>query len=173
MSVTLYQFFHRQIENGFGKKGISEPATVDYVSDVLTRFARTSALYALTDGERPLETVAQFLIEHQRTEETQPPDRSRQVLIMRHLGEYTLFMCGLFRERLQSNGQLSHYRDHGRTAFWQSADFEHNPHRARVFRRLYFDFERVSNAIDYIRTEQFPVAPYGQKISPLTAVWRL
>ncbi|MHB1585570.1 MAG: hypothetical protein ACYCRH_02500 [Acidiferrobacteraceae bacterium] len=174
MSVTLYQFFHRQIEHGFGKKGIAEPATVDYVSDVLTRFAHTSALYPLSDSERSLESVAQFLMEHQRAQETQPPDHSRQVLIMRHLGEYTLFMCGLFRERLQAKGQLRYYRDHGRSAFWQSADFEHNPGRARVFRRLYFDFERVSNAIDYIRTDQFPLASRGPALEgPLTAVWRL
>ncbi|MHB1951317.1 MAG: hypothetical protein ACYCQK_07555 [Acidiferrobacteraceae bacterium] len=174
MSVTLYQFFHRHVERGFGRKGITEPATVDYVSDVLTRFAHTSALYPLDDGKRSLDTVIQFLLEQQRARESQPPDHSRQVMIMRHLGEYTLFMCGLFRERLQSNGQLRHYRDHGRTAFWQSADFEHNPRTAGVFRRLYFDFERVSNAIDYVRTHQFPMVPRGGPgEGPLTAIWRL
>lgn len=170
MSVTLYQFFHRQVQHGFGARGITEPSTVEYVSDLLTRFAHTSALYAATnDGQQPLETIAQFLYAWRRAQEH--GETGGQALIMRHLGEYTLFMSGLFRDRIKSRGQLNYYLDHGRSAFWTSAGFERNPRQARLFRRLYFDFERVSNALDHIRRDQLPLS--REAVNPLAAMWHL
>ncbi|HET9122913.1 MAG TPA: hypothetical protein VFN52_05360 [Acidiferrobacteraceae bacterium] len=169
---TLYQFFRRKVEQGFGESGIREAGTVDYVSDLLTRFAHTSALYAPDSRGRPLESVVQHLTEHAEGE-AERRDRSRQVFIMRHLGEYTLFMSGLFRARLQARAQLGYYVDHGRSAYWTVADFEHNQSRARVFRRLYFDFERISDALDRLWHEHLPLTPTGRPGEPLAIVWRL
>lgn len=171
MSVTLYHFFHRHVQHGFGARGITEPSTIEYVSDLLTRFAHTSALYATTDNDgRPMETVAQFLCAWRRAQDH--GETGGQALIMRHLGEYTLFMSGLFRDRIKSRGQLNYYLDHGRSAFWASAGFERNPGQARLFRRLYFDFERVSNALDCLRRDQLPLAQEAVR-NPLTAMWHL
>ena len=175
LAPSLYQFFHRQVQHAFGARGLGEPETVDYVSDVLTRFAHTSALYALhdTDGT-PLEYIAQMLLERQKAEgEGGARDRSRQATITRHVGEYSLFMSGLFRERLQKAGRLNYYLDHGRSAYWQSADMEINPKRSQVFRRLYFELERVSRTLDYIRRVQFPLDIDERDLNtPLVAVWR-
>jgi len=175
---TLYQFFRRHIQQGFKEHGLAaEPATVEYVSDILTRFARTPNLYAVHDADgAPLEHLGQFLIEYRRAQglEEAPADRSRQVLLTRHLGEYALFMSGLFRERLQARGQLGYYLDHGRSAFGQSADFEANPKRAQVFRRLYLNFEPISGTLNYIRRAQFPMkSPVLALESPLVALWRM
>lgn len=172
---SLYQFFRRQVQHGFGERGLAEPATVDYVSDILARFAETSALYPIQDADgASLEYIAQFLAEYQRAQggDQAPENRPRQAAIVRHLGEYTLFMSGLFRERLQARGQLGYYMDHGRSAFWQSADFERNPGRAQLFRRLYFNFERISGALDYVRRVQFPLKTVPSKDAPLLAMWR-
>ncbi|HLQ24428.1 MAG TPA: hypothetical protein VK138_00960 [Acidiferrobacterales bacterium] len=175
---TLYQFFRRHIQQGFKEHGLAaEPATVEYVSDILTRFARTPNLYAVHDADgAPLEHLGQFLIEYRRAQglEEAPADRSRQVLLTRHLGEYALFMSGLFREHLQARGQLGYYLDHGRSAFGQSADFEANPKRAQVFRRLYLNFEPISGTLNYIRRAQFPMkSPVLALESPLVALWRM
>ena len=104
-TVNLYQFFRHQLQQGFGKHGLTEPETVDYVSDILTRFAHTRSLYALRDSDGlPLEYIADMLAEIYGNSGTgnQLPDRSRQATVIRHIGEYTLFMSGLFRERLHS-----------------------------------------------------------------------
>lgn len=170
---SLYQFFRRHIQQGFGERGLAEPATVDYVSDVLTRFAQTSALYALRDATgAPLEHIAKILAEAEPAAEDARPNRARRASVMRYLGEYTLFMSGLFRERVQARGQLSYYMDHGRSAYWQSADFEMNPRRAQLFRSLYTEFERVSGALDYVRREKFPMTP-ALTDTPLAALWRI
>lgn len=172
---TLYQFFRRHVQRGFGEHGITEAATVDYVSDMLARFADTSALYPLRDrDDEPLERVAQFLVELQRAQGwgEDAPDRGREVALTRHLAEYALFMSGLFRDRLQARGQLAYYANHGRSAFRQSADYERNGKRAQVFRRLYFDFDRAARSLDHIRRAQFPL-PSATENGPLVALWRM
>lgn len=167
---TLEQFFRRQIEQGFHRCGLAEPHLLDYVSDLLTRFSRTSAVFSL--GDKSLDTVAEHLLEFRDAEESSPrPDRARQASVMRHLGEYTLFMSGLFRERVRSRGQLGYYVDHGRSAYGTSAEFEPNPGRARVFWRLYREFEQVSDALDLLRHRQLPMAG-GRREDVVFAMWR-
>ncbi|HUW97685.1 MAG TPA: hypothetical protein VMV40_02425 [Acidiferrobacter sp.] len=169
MTPTLYQFFHRHIQHGFGRAGIAEPTTVAYVSDLLTRFAHTDALYPINDSEqRPLTTLVQFLVEQRAA---QAKGHGHDMVVVRHLAEYTLFMSGFFRDRLRARGQLSYYADHGRSAFGQSADLEKNTGQARVYWRLQHDFGRVAETLDDIRHHQLPL-PAGAFDQPLTALWR-
>ncbi len=175
LAPNLYQFFQRQVQQAFGAQGLDQPGTVEYVSEVLTRFADASELYALRDTNgAPLEYIAQMLCEREKAEgDGARGDRSRQVSITRHVGEYTLFMSGIFRERVEKAGRLKYYLEHGRSAYWQSADFEINPKRAQVFRRLYFNLEKISNALDYIRRVQLPLdIERPERNTPLVAVWR-
>jgi hypothetical protein len=173
----LYQFFRRQLQHGFGEQGLAEPATVDYVSDVLTRFAHTRALYLIQDAEgAPIETVAGLLTEWHRSQgwDDAAPDRAREALVVRHLGEFTLFMSGLFRDRLRSRGQLAYYISQGRGAFWRCASNEHNPHQAQVFRRLYGNFDRIADVLDHIRRSRLPLSSTEDRVvSPLHALWRI
>ncbi len=171
----LYQFFRRQLQHGFVEQGLAEPATVDYVSDVLTRFTHTRAFYLIENAEgAPIETIAGLLAEWHRTQgwDDATPNRSREALVVRHLGEFTLFMSGLFRERLRARGQLSYYIAQGRSAFWRCASSEHNPRQAQVFRGLYGNFDRVADALDHIRHHHLPlVSTDEQRLHPLNALW--
>lgn len=169
---SLYQFFRHQLQHGFQAHGLKgAPPTVDYVSDMLARFAHTRTAYALHDDDgRPLEHIVDMLVAFARTEE-QGRARTREGAIVRHIGEYTLFMSGLFRERVAARGELNYYVAQGRSAYWRSADYEINPARRQLFRRLYQDFAPISDILDYVRRVQFPVrtdAPHD----PLAAYWR-
>ncbi|BAU47092.1 hypothetical protein SVA_0511 [Sulfurifustis variabilis] len=167
---TLHQFFRHQLEQGFQARGLGKSEAVDYVSDVLTRFAQTRALYSLRDDEgRPLEHIVDMLTACQQAQEA----GSRAAVessIVRHIGDYTLFMTGLFRERVEARGELDYYTAHGRTAFWRSADFEINPNRRRLYRQLYQDFEPISDILDYLRRVQFPLQARSENL--LAAFWR-
>ena len=176
LSPTLYQFFRRHLQHAFGERGLAEPATVDYVSEVLTRFAHTPELYAVKDTDgTPLEHIAQFMLELRRAQgdDDRAADSARQALITRHVGEYSLFMSGLFRERLAARGQLNYYLDHGRSAYWHTADFEPNPRLSQVFRRLYFNLEKISGALDHMRRVQFPLDAASKAAAPGQALWRM
>lgn len=170
---TLYQFFRHQLTHDFAAHGLTEPATVDYVSDVLTRFAQTRALYAMTDAEgRPLEHVVDFLSAW-RDDETGRVDRARGRSILRHLGEYTLFMSGFFRERLTVRGELDYYLAQGANAYGQCADGELHPGRRHLFQRLHDNFVRVADALDEMRRARFPLRVPATAENMVAALWRV
>jgi hypothetical protein len=154
---TLYQFFHHQLDRGFAAHGLRAPAEVDYVSDMLTRFTETRALYALRDeDDRPLEHIVDMLAAG-RAAQDEGRDRARGRTVARHLAEYALFMTGLFRARLKARGQLAYYESQGRTAYWQCADYERHPHNRQLYRRLGHDFGPISDVLDHLRRVQWPL----------------
>lgn len=170
---TLYQFFRHQLSHGFAARGLAEPATVDYVSDVLTRFAQTRALYAITDAHgRPLEYVVDFL-SASRDDETHSANRGRGHPILRHLGEYTLFMSGLFRERLSARGELGYYLVQGASAYGQCADRELHPGRRHLFHRIHDNFARIADTLDDMRRARFPLRVPATAENMVAALWRV
>lgn len=169
----LYPFFHRHLQLGFDACGLNQPALVDYVSDLLTRFARVNAFYALRDSDgRPIETMVGLLLAQQAPvidkPSTQGPARER--LVLRHMADYALFMSGLFRERLKHRGQISYYREHGRNAFARCARLETNPNHARLLLRMGHDFEPITDALDVVWHRRLPLAS-ASSTSPLAALW--
>jgi hypothetical protein len=167
---SLYQFFRHQVSHGFHRHGITEPATVDYVSDILARFAQARQLHALQDTNgRPLEYIVDMLEAWQQSQGGRG-SFARGRFILRHLGEYTLFMSGLFRERLKTRGELDYYLAHGSSAYWRCADNEVNPRQRQVYWQLHADFGLISSTLDKIRREQFPLPPSAENV--LTAFWR-
>lgn len=170
---TLYQFFRHQLGHGFAAHGLTEPATIDYVSEVLTRFAQTRELYAITDSEgRPLEHVVDFLAAA-LADETSRIDRTRGRSIWRHLGEYTLFMSGLFRDRLTARGELNYYIAQGAGAYAQCASCELHAGRRQLFGRLHANFARVADTLDDMRRERFPVSMSATANNMVAALWRV
>lgn len=173
---SLQQFFRHQLQHGFRACGLSETGTIDYVSEVLARFAHTRLLYALRDADgRPLEYIVDMLAAWQQAQEGGrggARHSARAAPIMRHVGDYTLFMSGLFRERLAARGELDYYMAHGRSAFRHSADHESNPARRQTYRRLYEDFTPISDVLDYLRRVQFPLAARTGSDDLLGAYWR-
>ena len=176
LAPGLYQFFRRQLQHGFRERGLAEQATVDYVSEVLTRFSHTHALDLIRNADgASVETIAGLLGEWRRAQgwDDSRTDRPREALIVRHIGEFTLFMSGIFQQRLRARGQLAYYISHGRGAFWHCASHEHNPGQAQTFRRLYGNFDRIAGALDHIYHHQLPLSgSAASEQSPLAALWR-
>lgn len=170
----LYPFFRRHVQSGFGEQGLAQPALVDYVSELLTRFAKTSTLFPFQHADgRPVETIAGLLLAWQTSpgnDAATAPRNTRDALVLHHVADYALFMSGVFRERLRHRGQIGYYRDHGRNAFARCARLEPDPRRASVFRRVGNDFEPISNALDQLWRRRLPVAPDAE-LSPLAALW--
>ena len=77
----LYLFFRRHVQQGFGEQGFAQPALVDYVSELLTRFARVNVLFPFHNADgRPIETIAGLLMEWQAVlgNDTARPGRARE-----------------------------------------------------------------------------------------------
>jgi hypothetical protein len=169
----LYPFFRRHVQQGFGEHGLAQPALVDYVSELLARFARMNVLLPFHDADgRPIETIAGLLMQWQAmlSNDMAKPGRPRETLVLHHIADYALFMSGVFRERLKYRGQIAYYRDQGQSAFARCARFEPNPQRAAVLRRVSRDFEPISNALDRLWHRRLPMP--ACEASPLAALWR-
>jgi len=169
---TLYQFFRQQLNNSFATRGLGEPATVEYVSEVLTRFADARALHAVSAARgQPLEYVVDYLLEEHGGDRR--PDRARRRSILCHLGEYTLFMSGLFRDRLKTRGELNYYLAQGANAYLRCADVEPQTGRRQLFRRLHQNFTRIADALDDMRRTRLPMPAATGADSVIAAWWRL
>jgi hypothetical protein len=169
---TLHQFFRHQISQGFASHGLSEPNTIDYISEVLARFAQTRALYAVADADgRPLEHIVDFLCAA-RDDGARPTDRARRRSVMCHLGEYTLFMSGLFRERLRRRGELKYYMEQGSTAYGECAGVEPQASRRQLFQRVHRDFVRIADTLDDMRHDQLGLSLPANAENLVTALWR-
>ena len=151
----LRRFFQRLVAPSFGMLGLGRRELIEYVVDLLTRFARSDQLYRLRDdGGQPLETVTELLIEMAREWDSPTPYRfERDLEIRRQCGDYALFMSGLFRAHVEDRELLGYYLEQGRSAYLAVAEHLHLALAAdaAVFRELADEFEPLSGALDYMR----------------------
>lgn len=171
---SLQQFFRHQLQHAFRARGLNEPSTTEYVAEVLARFGQTRFFYALRDADgRPLEYIVDMLIAWQQAQTGGRADRARERAVANHIGDYTLFMSGLFRERLAARGELDYYVANGRSAFWRSADYEPNPARRETYRQLYQEFNPISDVLDHLRRVQLPLHGRAGADKVLAGYWRM
>ena len=154
-SSGLRGFFSRMVTSSFGALGMGDRAIMDYAADMLARFARTDQLYRIRDAQRrPIETIAELLLELGRqTEPDVPYAFDRDVEIRRHCGDYALFMSGTFRAYVERHSSLDYYLTEGRQAYRSVAELKELALApdSRLFRALSADFEHLSGALDYMR----------------------
>src|SRR5262245_5141145 len=139
-----------------------------YLADLLTRFARTEALYSVRElPTHRLETVADSLRAIQRAWdwETRDFNPESERALRRHIGDYTLFMTGVFREYVERLAVTGYYEHEGRRAYRfvsETARVGGRPD-GPLFRRLSDRFEQYAGALSYtrkvyFRSEQWPPA---------------
>jgi hypothetical protein len=156
-SPTLAQFFRHQLARVFADDGLTDPSALDYVSDLLARFARPQALYPYAIDGRPLEHLVDLWSLYRAAQSDARGGQTRAHQVLHHLGEYSLFMSGLFRERLRRRGELEYYLDQGASAYSHCADREPLPPRRSLFHRLHRNFRVVSSSLDRLRRQHWPL----------------
>jgi hypothetical protein len=169
------RFFERVVRQALGDLRLGGPTEGAYLAALLTRFARADELYAIRDAAgRPLDSVAGLLIEAERAWDFQAADFDpfRERRVRQHVGDYALFMTGLFREHVERRAGTAYYIRQGQRAYQAVADFERSALRpeARLFAALAAGFERYAAALAYLKRVYFRP---GDAPSPLQPVLRL
>jgi hypothetical protein len=97
----LLLFFGSLTEKSFTEHlGWPEFRVTAYLTDLLVRFIHTDELYKIKNKDaQPLNAVVDLLLESEIMFEAESLDREQDV--HRHIGDFTLFMAGLFPERLR------------------------------------------------------------------------
>jgi len=160
LSPPLFRFFKRLVHQTFCQLAIGDEKIIDYTSDMLTRFVRTDNLYKLKDpAGRRLESVVDMLMEANRCWELQSEYFSpfREKEIYRHIGDYTLFMTGIFREYVVRRSVMRFYMQEGSRAYLSVGEFERllNKPESRIFETLSKNFEFYAGALYFMKQLYF------------------
>jgi hypothetical protein len=134
---------------------------------MLTRFARADNLYPRGTVMPRLETVVDMLLEIQHVWQDESPDfrPEHELTVRRHIGDYTLFMTGLFPEylrRLKAAGPIYHkdflvdYVKTGKRSYAIVAEHtgcESDGKTGPLFQKLSENFELCVTGLGFVRTE--------------------
>jgi hypothetical protein len=141
---------------------LEEPQVATYVAAVLADFARTENLYRIRNAEgKRLEDVGEMLVESNPLLEAASFDREREV--RKHVGDYTLFMTGLFHENVariqqRQRPRLEAFVDFvqaGKESYAVVSSFNQFEYReeAPLFRRLSENFELCVVGLNLVKQE--------------------
>ncbi|HVG01533.1 MAG TPA: hypothetical protein VM842_01530 [Nitrospira sp.] len=163
-SHPLRQLFGALTEKSFTEHlGWPDLNVTEYVSNLLVEFAHSDQLYKIKNKQdRALDSVVEMLFESEVLLEAQSFDREREV--HRHIGDFTLFMTGLFPEylrRLKTASLIYHQdflvdymkagkRSYGLVAEYGSYDSDQD---SPLFRKLSENFELCVTALAFVRSD--------------------
>jgi hypothetical protein len=163
--VELRRFFDRVIRASFHDLALDGDPVAPYLTDLLTRFARTENLHPRAIALPRLDSVVDMMLEIQAVWEVDTPDfrPEHEVNVRRHIGDYTLFMTGIFPERVQREvGTTTFYIVQGKRAYRFVSEHARASGRGAPapYQRLAEHFESYAGALDYARRVHFFEAPH-------------
>ena len=150
-------------QNLAGKLGYEDPDVIGYLTDLLTDFTHIDNVYKIRNvSGRRVEEVAEMLLEGDLLHRAASIDREHEV--HKHIGDYTLFMAGLFPEAVQrcrtrrvllSRDALIDYVKTGKRSYHIVAEFTfgHHGQVAPLYRKLSEQFELFVFGLGYIRSD--------------------
>jgi len=154
-TTSLKSYFSKIVNMSFLDLGKAEQddKTAIYITDMLTEFARTERLYKITDSEgRKVQTIVDMLLENQKN-----TNENTQRELRKYVGDFSLFMSGIFRDYLDKNSHLSYYVNEGMKSYFvvSRLDLEMGKGDPIIFNKLSRDFEFYSGVLDYMRKVYF------------------
>jgi len=161
-SNPLQQFFQEMVGHTYGEAGIRNAEVQDYVANLLAEFHEADTLYKIRNAEgRPLHDVGEMLLEADPIFGAAPSfDRERQV--RKHIGDYSLFLTGMFPESLNHHhlgkARLEDAVDFvraGKESYYIVSKFEHFEYAkvAPLFRWMSQQFEQLVYGLNQMKNE--------------------
>jgi hypothetical protein len=153
LKVSAAFYFYILTRRVLRRASLDERALTDYVAAVLLAFSHINQLHA--PGETQVTTRSFTYISDLMTQiSASPPEQA--FLLRTHMASYTLFLSGMFAERVHSHAQrrgapsLSFYEAVGQSTYLTVAD---HPHARRtelqnIFKLLGEEFHRVRLALN-------------------------
>ncbi|HWP58928.1 MAG TPA: hypothetical protein VNL14_13630 [Candidatus Acidoferrales bacterium] len=157
----LNKFFLNLTRQSFWQLGINDATVAEYVAHVLTDFARADRLYQVRSrkGKR-LDSVVEMLAQAGQLQE-RGDSLLRERELRKYLGDYMLFMTGIFRSYVQGKDIFDFYLQEGRKSYWTVSELDLSLYRTGfiLFQELSRKFEYYSGALDYMRKAYFAPEP--------------
>ncbi len=117
LRISPQLYFYILIRHVLKETGLNHRGVSDYLASLLETFSQTARMRSPADGNsNPVQYVSDMLIALRKASPAQ------SFLIRAHVGNYSLFITGMFHETVQSRSQrgapdVSFYEDVGRANF--------------------------------------------------------
>ncbi len=161
-SHPLRKLFKKALEFGTKVNPVSRQDTIEYIErEILLEFIHTDNLFKIRDASgRALEDIAEMLAEGEILLNAQSFDREFQV--HKHIGDYTLFMLGMFPSALGRrrgkefvlgkiiipDGDLTdHYLLQGKRSYRIASEFSNR----ELFQELSVNFQLYRKILELVR----------------------
>jgi len=139
---------------------LSDLSTIDYITNILTEFIHIDNVYKIKNARgKRLEEVGEMLLEAEESYAFGIPP-ARELHIHKHIGDYTLFMVGLFPESLERFSPLSidHIVDYikaGKEAYYAVSEYRYGYYAelSPIFRRLSDYFECYTLGLNHVKDD--------------------
>jgi len=155
----LHRWFSGLVENAlYSEVGLCDPALADYLSVLLVDFIHMDRIFPFRDDfGRPIAQIADMLSMTQ----SHAPAATREAIVHRHIGDFTLFWTGIYPEnlkRLCARDHRDHFIDYFRQgkrsyAIASELSAENTAPPASLLRRLSDHFEYCVYGLGAVRRE--------------------
>jgi hypothetical protein len=156
----LKPFFLQLIRRSFDQLNMGDNQIADYVATLLADFSHSDKWLMLRDAQgHKLHSVVEMLVS------ALGPDSESRVTgeraVRKYVGDYTLFMSGLFRTFVQKRGFLEFYLQEGKRSYQAVSELDVSLYRPGflLFEELSRGFETYAGALDYMCKCFFTAAP--------------
>lgn len=123
LRVSTRFYFYILVRQVFRRSDIQDRAVADYVAEVLTEFALSERARCVLPGQpQPLDYFFEMLTA------LRTADQRTSFLLRVHIGNYSLFLAGVFPERIRFRAEargfpdLKYYEGLGRTQYRVASD---------------------------------------------------
>jgi hypothetical protein len=162
LAHSLEPFFHRAVRSSFaGKLGFNDSDVIGYVARLLSDFAATDKLFSLRDSTgHPIENLEAMIFASDPVLGDAPSfDAERSM--RKHIGDYALFLAGMYPEPVGSSGRhlhrpsLSELVRVGKQSYFIVSQFNlfEYEKESPLFARLSDSFERCVLGLSLMRDE--------------------
>jgi hypothetical protein len=165
----LEPFFQQAVRNSYeGKLGLHDPEVTGYVAHLLCEFTEADKLYKVRDAAgRPIEELSEMALAADPVHGSAPSfDAERAV--RKHIGDYALFVAGMYPEAMDSNHRHRRHRPSlgelvlaGKESYYIVSQFNlcEYEQEAPLFARLSDRFEHCILGLSLVREELAPRKP--------------
>ena len=166
----LEPFFQQAVRNSYeGKLGLHDPDVMSYVAHLLCEFSDSRKLYSMRDGSgHPIDDLEEMELAADPVNGTAPSFDAERAL-RKHIGDYALFVAGMYPEASGSNHRLRHRSPSlaeliraGKESYFIVSQFNlfEYEKEAPIFARLSDGFERWLLGLTLLREEIAPHKPF-------------
>src|SRR6478735_988869 len=160
LRVSSHFYFYILVRNVLKRSGLNDRAVADYVAEVLAEFARAEQMRCIVPGQP---NVLDYFFEMLAALQTADDRTSFQIRV--HIGNHSLFLSGVFHERIRFRAEkkgfpdLKYYQEVGRANYRVASDHRlaQRYELAPIFCVLAENFEPARRALNDLAERIFSI----------------